>query len=87
MEALLLVGFQNAPTLESYDRLGDSHDHIYHYVTMLKEYKLSKENMYTMILATFRHAARKWYNGLKPNSISYFEDFRKKFLTHFISSK
>lgn len=40
-----------------------------------------------MIPTTFRHAARKWYNDLKPGSISSFDEFRQKFLTHFMGSK
>lgn len=74
VEAPLPVNFHTAPVLESYDGLSDPHDHLYHCITLLKAYKLSKENMCTMIPTTFRQresGSMTWHQIIFHPSMSF----------------
>ncbi|XP_019231851.1 PREDICTED: uncharacterized protein LOC109212639 [Nicotiana attenuata] len=83
--------FKMPPYLKIYDGTIDLEDHIIHYVTTVKGYDLSKEQVPSVLLKKFGKTltggALTWYSQLPARSIATFEEMADKFFTAHAGAK
>ncbi|XP_070014300.1 uncharacterized protein [Nicotiana sylvestris] len=83
--------FKMPPYLKIYDGTTDPEDHIIHYVTIVKDNDLSKEQEPSVLLKKFGKnligVALDWYSKLPACSITTFEEMADKFVTTYAGAK
>ena len=72
------------PSLDSYDGIRDSFDHIATFKTTMHLQGVLDEIMCRAFLTTLKGPARVWFNKIPPNSVSSFEELSKLFVNNFI---
>ena len=83
----LLDGFHLPHTLESYDFITDSQDHLTPFSATMLLSGSSDPIMCRSFPSTLRKLAMLWFSSLEPNSIHDFPELATHFLTHFSTSR
>ncbi|XP_077248498.1 uncharacterized protein LOC143888089 [Tasmannia lanceolata] len=75
------------PQLPQYNGTTDPIDHLETFKTLMLLHGASDGFLCRAFSATLTRAARDWYSGLQPWSISSFEEFGDNLARHFMSSR
>lgn len=74
-------------SLESYDGVKDSLNHLEFFKTFMHLQGISNEIMCRAFPTILKGSMQVWFNKIKPNLISTFKEFSNSFVTHFIGGK
>ncbi|XP_075473369.1 uncharacterized protein LOC142504378 [Primulina tabacum] len=82
-----LPGNFKSAKIKDYDGNADPEEHLARFENMAMLHCYTDRIKCKVFLTTLVDSAQRWFEGLAPQSISYFKDFQKLFSHHFSSSK